>query len=133
MFGPTVWRSFRPVRRSPLCKPLRNNTRVSILCDLKKEKHPEFFIVCCSELENLQNHAFTVDSDDGIANLREYRSATMVKIRNNVKLEERVFQMPRNNSCQKKKIDSTAHRVATKCALRKPEISCYHQLGMTTR
>ena len=35
-----------------------------------------FFIFCYYEFENLQNHTYTADSDDGIAPLREYRSTT---------------------------------------------------------
>lgn len=51
------------------------DTSFSILCNLKTEKTPELFIVCCNEFENLQNHAFPANFDGGIATLREYRRA----------------------------------------------------------
>ena len=65
-------------RREALHKFSQFDTSVKLLCILKTEKAPELFIICCSEFENLQNHAFTADSDDGVATLRECRSAVRI-------------------------------------------------------
>lgn len=57
---------------------LRFDTSVNILCNQEAGKTTESFVVCCSELVNLQNHAFTPDSDGCFALTREHRSTDPV-------------------------------------------------------
>ena len=65
-------------RREALHKFSQFDTSVKLLCILKTEKAPQLLIVCYSEFQNLQNHAFMADSDDGVATLRECRSAVRI-------------------------------------------------------